>query len=233
MKDLSLFQIDLQLQELLEYKQARSEDPDSPPTEEELAAVDGEIEQYMGALARQVDGTAGLLLAWKAQREAIVAERARLKVLLERIEARDARLRSYVAQVMGRESAPAKGPRRLRGNTSELVLRASGGPAPLLIPQPELVPHELQTVEITLRYDLWQELVRGASAELAEYIRGDVRQKVAPSNTLIRQELAKPCPACRGIGSINGTVCAECDASGRKSVPGAYLAERGSWVEIR
>jgi hypothetical protein len=227
MKGLSLYTIDSQLQELLEYQQARIEDPDSPPSEEELAAVSSEIEQYMGALARKVDGTAGLLLAWRAQREAVVAERARLKTLLERIEARDTRLRDYVAMVMGREPAPAKGPRRLRGNTSELVLRASGGPAPLLIPQPDLVPCELQTVELTLRYDLWQELLRGAAGELVDRIRADVRQKVAPSNALIRQELAKPCPACDGAG------CTHCGGTGSKSVPGAYLGERGNWVEIR
>ena len=47
----------------------------------------------MGALARKVDGVACLLLRWKEQREAIAAERGRLKALSIRIEAQDARLR--------------------------------------------------------------------------------------------------------------------------------------------
>jgi hypothetical protein len=222
-----LWRIDSQLQELLEYRQSRTEDPDTPATAEELAAVDGEIDRYMQTLAKKVDGVAGLLLEWKARREAITSERARLKTLLERIEARDARLRDYVAMVMGRQPTPGRGPRRLRGSTSELVLRANGGPVPLLVNQPELVPDELKTVEVTLRYDLWQQLLRGAARELADGIRADARQKITLSNALIRQELEKPCVACGGAG------CAECGNTGSKSVPGAYLGDRESWIEIR
>jgi hypothetical protein len=92
-KQLSLYTIDSQLEELIEYPQGRIEDPYSPPTDEKLAAVDAEIEQFMGALARKVDGVACLLLRWKEQREAIAAERGRLKALSIRIEAQDARLR--------------------------------------------------------------------------------------------------------------------------------------------
>jgi hypothetical protein len=227
MKDLTLYTIDSQLEELIEYRQSRIEDPDTPATAEELATVDGEIERYMQALTQKVDGVAGLLLRWKGQREAIGAERARLKTLLDRIETRDSRLRDYVMSVMSRQPAPAKGPRRLRGNTSELVLRANGGPAPLVVAQPELVPHELQTVEVTLRYDLWEQLVRGAPGELADRIRMEAKQKAQPSNTLIRHELEKQCPICNGAG------CAECGGTGVKSVPGAYLGERGSWIDIR
>jgi hypothetical protein len=90
-----------------------------------------------------------------------------------------------------------------------------------------LVPNELQTVEVTLRYDLWEHLVRGAAGELADLVRTDVKQKITPSNALIRQELEKLCPACGGAG------CAECGGTGSKSVPGAYLGDRGSWIEIR
>jgi hypothetical protein len=172
-------------------------------------------------------------LQWKAQRDAIVAERSRLKALLARIEAQEGRLRDYVALVLSRQPAPGKGARRLRGDTGELVLRSSGGPAPLLIPQPDLVPHEFQTVELTIRYDLWQELLRSAAKELTERIEADAKQRVLPSNTLIRQELLKPCPACGGLGSCAGVGCMECGGTGRKSVPGAYLGERGSWIEIR
>jgi hypothetical protein len=227
MKDLTLYTIDSQLEELIEYRQSRTEDADSPPTAEELAAVDDEIAHYMGALAGKVDGVAGLLLRWRAQREAINAERARLKALLTRIETRDGWLRDYVAMVISRQAVPGKGPRRLHGSISELVLRANGGQAPLLVPQPEMVPHELQTVEVTLRYDLWERLVRGADRDLAANIQADAKLKVQPSNSLIRQELEKPCPVCSRAG------CAECGGIGSKSVPGAWLGERGSWIDIR
>jgi hypothetical protein len=227
MKDLSLYTIDSQLEELIEYRQSRTEDADTPATEEELAAVDGEIKSYLAVLAKKVDGVTGLLLEWRARREAIVAERARLKTLLARIEARDARLRGYVEMIMSRQPAPDRGPRRLRGNTSELVLRANGGPVPLLVQQPDLVPHEFQIAEITMRFDLWEQLLRSADLELAERITADAKLKVQASNTLIRQELDSPCPACGGAG------CAECGGTGSKSVPGAYLGPRGSWIEVR
>jgi len=234
MKELTLYRIDVELQELLEYRQTRAEDAAEPAEPEELAFLDDEIQRYLGALAKKVDGVAAILLQWEAQQDAIVAERARLKTLLQHIQAQETRLREYVALIMGRQPAPAKGPRRLRGDTSELVLRTSGGPAPLAIPQPDLVPDELRTVELTLRWDLWQELLCHAPEELSLRIAAaDLKQKIAPSNALIRQELAKPCPACGGVGSRAGIACTECSGSGRKSVPGAYLGERGNWVEIR
>jgi hypothetical protein len=227
MEDLSLYRADSQLEELIEYRQSRIEDSDTPATAEELVAIDGQIEQYLAALAKKADGVSGLLLRWKSQQQAITAECQRLKELLHRIAVRDARLREYVAMVMSRQPAPAKGPRRLRGNTSELVLRANGGPAPLVVAQPELIPHELQTVEVTLRYDLWEQLVRGVADELADRIQAVAKLKVQPSNALIRQEFEKRCPACSGAG------CAECGGTGSKSVPGAYLGERGNWIDIR
>jgi hypothetical protein len=223
----TIFSIDTRIEELLEYRENRLADPIAPANENELAAIDDEIERYLGALSRKVDNVAALLLQWKAQREMIAAERTRLKVLLERIEARDARLRGYLMLVLGRQPAPTKGPRRLRGNTSELVLRANGGLAPLVVAQPELVPDEFKTVELTMRYDLWLRLIRGADGELADRIRADVKQKVQPSNMLIRHELEKPCAACSGAG------CAECSNTGLKTVAGAYLAERGNWIDIR
>jgi hypothetical protein len=227
MKDLTLYTIDSQLEELLEYRQSRIDDPDAPATAEELATLDDEIARYIGGLAKKVDGVAGILLRWKAQREAIAAERNRLKALLTRIEAQDTRLRDYVTMVMSRQLAPVKGPRRLRGNTSELVLRTNGGLAPLLVPQPDLVPPELQTIELTMRRDLWEQLLRGADRELAARIATDAKLKVQPANALIRRELENPCPACAGTG------CAECGGTGTKSVPGAYLGERGTWIDIR
>jgi hypothetical protein len=226
MEDLSLYRADSQIRELIEYRQS-VEDLDVPVTEEELAVVDSKIERYMQTLSKRVDGVAGLLLEWKARREAIVAERARLKTLLARIEARDARLRGYVEMIMSRQPTPAKGPRRLRGNTTELVLRSNGGPVPLVIQQPELIPPELQIAEVTLGYDLWQQLVRGAPAELADRIRTDAKLKVQAANMLIRQELEKRCPVCSGAG------CAECGNTGSKGVPGTFLGERGSWIDIR
>jgi len=232
-KDLTLYKIDTELEQLLEYRQARVEDLLEPPAPEEIAALDDEIQRYMQTLAKKVDGTAALLLAWRAQRETITAERARLKTLLDRIEARDARLREYVTLALSRQPAPSHGVRRLRGATTELLLRTAGGLAPLVIQQPELVPHDLETIELTLRYDCWEELLRHAPAELKNCIEADAKQKVLPSNTLIREELKKPCTACGGIGSVNGIGCTECDGSGRRKVPGAYLDERGTWIEVR
>jgi hypothetical protein len=233
MKELTLYRIDTELQELLDYRQTRAEDEADPPDAEELAFLDDEIQRYLGALARKVDGVAAILLRWKEQHEAIVTERTRLKTLLAHLEAQETRLRDYVMQVMSRQPKPNKGPRRMAGEISELVLRPNGGPTPLQIPQPDLVPRELHMVEVTMRFELWQELLDSANRELADRLAAELKPKVEPSKTLIRQELAKPCPVCAGVGSVAGIGCTECSASGRKSVPGAYLGERGFWVEIR
>jgi len=221
-----LYRIDVELEDLLEHRQARLDDQQDPATAEEIAAIDDEIQRYIGTLTKKVDGTAGLLLRWKAQQQAIAAERARLKALAQRIESQEQRLRDYIELILSRQPAPAKGPRRLRGETSELVLRANGGPAPLVIAQPELVPHELQIIELSMPYDLWEELLRNAARELTDRI-ADAKQRILPSNQRIREELSKPCPVCGGTG------CVECGGTGCQTVPGAYLAERGSWIEIR
>jgi hypothetical protein len=74
---------------------------------------------------------------------------------------------------------------------------------------------------------LWEQLLRGADRELADRIAADAKLKVQPSNSLIRQELEKPCPACSGAG------CTQCRGTGSKSVPGAWLGERGNWIDVR
>jgi len=142
-------------------------------------------------------------------------------------ESQEQRLRNYIELILSRQPAPAKRPPRLRGETTELVLRASGGPAPLVVAQPKLVPHELQTIELSMPYDLWEQLCRNAARELTDRIEADAKQRILPSNQRIRGELSKPCPVCGGMG------CADCSGTGCKSVPGAYLGERGSWIEIR
>src|ERR1035441_2191434 len=131
-KELSLYNIDAELTQLLNYRDERMSDRDDPATEEELKALDGEIQKYMQQLPAKVDGVAAIFRRWKAARESAKAEISRIQGIIAHIEARETRLKVYVADILAMQPEPAKGCRKLTGNAgSVLMLKGNGGLAPL------------------------------------------------------------------------------------------------------
>jgi hypothetical protein len=73
--NLTLYEIEDGLAKLIEYRAERLLDTVDPPTPEELAAVDAEIDKYQFREPAKVAGVAAIFRMWKAQRTNIKAER--------------------------------------------------------------------------------------------------------------------------------------------------------------
>lgn len=224
---LTLHRLDEELTGLLDYRQQRVEDREHPAEPEELAACDTAIREYMEQLPRKVDGVAAVLRHFAEQADSAKREIARLRERKRQIEEDAQRLKDYAAAVLERQPLPAKGCRRLVGAHSTLMLKGNGSVEPLVIAQPELVPDE---------YCEWSGKLTSVEMD-AIPLDLEWRFTRAPSPALVREALIQPCPECEGTGHFDeirdALKCEVCNGTGRASVPGAYLGDRGSHIEIR
>jgi hypothetical protein len=237
--DLTLHQIEVGLEQLIEYRQERLADTVERPSEEEILALDMEIERYQISGPAKVSGVAGIFRSWKAKRETARAEIKRLQQVVAHYECMEGRLKDYCAGILERQPAPAKGCRKLVGiDGSQLMLKGNGGVQPLEITDASMIPDELCRYVLTLAGPEWrvvEEAVRRRT--LGQLALSPERQ---PDGDAIRKALAQPCANCAGKGEIvggfdgiiNGT-CPACGGSGRNAVPGAQLLERGAHVEVK
>src|SRR5262245_22180237 len=126
--DLTLYQIEAGLLELVEYRQMRLEDKEDPPTAEELEVLEGEIRRYEIASPAKVAGVIGILRKWRTDREAAETEVKRLRAIVHSFEAMESRLKDAVAEVLRLLPMPEKGARKLHGSRGGyLMLKGNGG----------------------------------------------------------------------------------------------------------
>jgi hypothetical protein len=179
MTDVSLWHIDETLAQLLSYQAERLADTQEPPDEEERATLESEVRKYLEALPAKVDGVAAVLLHMRSRRESIKSEVDRLKALAASVEADEARLKAYVAEILERQPLPKKGPRKLVGSTAELRLVGNGGISPLVIDDEAMIPNEYRTATVTLPYTDW--------SVMEPLFPEGARCTVAVSNTAVRK----------------------------------------------
>ena len=253
--DLSLYQLESQLSELIEMREQSCEslklaesEGDLPQTIErlndEVTAIDNAIREYITAEIRKVDGIRAFwrhceLMASAAKEEAEV-QTARSKAWKDRLD----RLKDMVKLVMETIPFPENKPKKLEGRTGALYLKANGGKQAVEIHDELLVPDELCTVTVTYVAAEWKAIEkRVAEARPWQPALSNVKvgQRV-PSLSLIAERLNGKCEACEGRGHprdpvfeehVSPDTCSECGGSGRQSVPGARFAERGSHVECK
>ena len=231
--ELSLYQLESQLSELIEMREqtvadcAAQTDPDHTECLEAIKAIDNAIREYITAEIRKVDGIRAFwrhceLMAQAAKEEADV-QTARSKAWKNRLD----RLKDTVKLVMETIPFPENKPKKLEGRTGALYLKANGGKQAVEIHDESLVPDELCMVTVTVTRAEWQ--LRAAAFRDPKIV------SCAPSLSLIAERLAQKCTRCAGNGDliIQGIVCDECGGSGRQSVPGVRFAERGNHVECK
>jgi hypothetical protein len=199
---------------------------------EELAAdglsvieKDIEIREYVSKEIRKVDGVAYYLKEFEARAAAAKEEAKRLKSRADAWEQRHERLETLVKSVM-----LMSGKARLDGDSN--TLRLVKCPASVEIAQPELVPDELQQVNIRMPLIEWQALVMLAAhngfdtAPIHAYV-----VKAEPMKSKIAEALKQQivCAACHGTGRTtpfsDAPGCPKCNATGKvnQGVPGCSL----------
>lgn len=228
----------------------------------EATVLDAAIAEYMTALPQKVDKVADYLRALelaagsermdrKQERGEIDQEIQRLKRRRDEIRARYSRIVDAVKFVLETGQWKPGQPKKLDGTRHTLSLRGNGV-EPLEIYDPALVPDELCRVTVEMPVSVWRMMVARAQwAGVEEGHPDQLRSGVKigprePSNSAIREALAKPCPHCdhgkifNPLGMDSDPIthtsiidCPACGGSGKNSVAGARLLPRGSSLVVK
>lgn len=191
------------------------------------------IERLHGELMQKADDLAHVFrrLERDLKEQTADAKRitARAKVTKETLD----RLKAYTQTTMEK-----RGWKHLKTALNTIAIKKNGGIEPLVISQPELIPDELCTWRGELSDGLYK-LIIETLRYYGKWVIPDLADLHAkftrvPSPALVREALIQPCATCDGSGIFDVEFqCQDCGGTGRASVPGAHLAERGAHVEVR
>ncbi len=212
-KEVSLFQLKTELVGLMQLR----EEPEL--SDEERAAIDGQIKAYVSAELRKADNIIGYLRHCAVMKKAANEEARRVTNLEKMWENREQRLKDLCQTLM-----IEFGEKRLEGQRGAIMLKGNGGLQGLDL-APALLPEEF------VLYRGW--MSSEAYAAIPEQIRGrqDFQFEREPKQGAIREALNKPCPWRRCEGK--DPECPHCGGDGKYHVTGARLRDRGSHIEIR
>jgi Siphovirus Gp157 len=176
---------------------------------------------------RKVDGYVAQLRTLQAAMEYRKKEAARHTLAARQIQSALDWLKQFAQGAM-----EAWGKKRLEGKTGYLLLKGDGGKQAVTITDESLVPEQFMMVSLTYSLKQWAEMG----------IRPDPKHPRVPVLSLIAEALNQPCPDCAGkggpvdltaYGGGDNEPCPTCDGTGKQSVPGARLQDRGQHVEIK
>lgn len=217
---LSLFQIEHELVELIEFRE-------SAETDEERKAADAQIQVYVEKEVRKVDNIRSYLRHCDVMATA-AKEESRLQA--DRAKAWTGRMDRLKASVLG--IMQMIGEKKLEGRTGTLSVRGNGGQQALTITDESLVPDEFCDMTLIVPASIWKRDRTLASIAGTRSVKND----------LVRKALSEPCPVCKGEKAIFPPVdwkdqtqikCPGCSGEGTRRVPGARLEPRGSHLEVK
>lgn len=223
---LSLYQIERELDELLQLREDLNDGVTVPLEERE--AVDKQIADYIGRELRKVDGIAHAIRVYGVAQRAAHDEASRL-------EAREAALANRVAYLMRATTAVMQqhGIKRLETATNVIRIQANGGVQPLEVSE-GLKPEEFHDVTITVSLDLWIAMlaaINHATLDPEHQQELDQTRRVFSLNgNRARAALAEKvvCKDC------SGAECEKCGGSGTvaRTIPGVKLLPRGVHLRV-
>lgn len=151
--NMSLFGIETQLIELLQFREDLLADPElqGAEREESLQATEERIREYVAAEVKKVDGIARYMRECEARARIAKDEAERIKARQRMWESRYEKLKTITESVMIQT-----GQRKLEGQGNTLSLRKC--PPSVEIAQEGLVPPEYRQVTVTMSQALWDEV---------------------------------------------------------------------------
>ena len=229
---LRLWEIENEKLELL----ALRDEPDL--TDEEKAAIDGQIRAYVELEVRKVHGVAGIMRYCDAFVDACKAEQRRLAQKRAMWEGRYGRIREMVLQVM-----QANGLKKIEAGTERFRIQKN---APALAVDVEMLEDKYLKAHVTINLADWKELLRCAtsrgSTDFFLITPGSFTVTSEADNGAIKEALKQSiaCPECKGagdeiqqsmdeVGHIDQLhqACERCKGTGTvtASVPGAVMVQ--------
>lgn len=226
MSTLSLYQIDADLEQLIEV---RAEMLAAVPPED-TTSVDRHIAAYLtDKLPRKIDGIAAMLRKWKAEAEQARQESRRCQSVAQHLEARVADLKANVTTVM--QHCPAvhvskSGSLSLTGAYSTLRVQGNGGTQEPEIYDESLVPDAFRIANMRLTREMF--IIANSGAGIWDYL--SVTWEI--DTDAIRAELSKPCVPCTAPNGLSDDYCPTCGGTSYHLVPGARLLPRGVSLRV-
>lgn len=142
-RGLSLYEIDNTLSDLIAMREEVT-DPN------EITAIDGEIREWVNQELLKFDRCFGYIKG-EEQRASMAKEVAAEATKWQKIhENRAKRVRQVVKEVMESRGIP-----KLERAVGSFSIRNNGGPTPLEIPDPELLPDEYKRITISMPQTTW------------------------------------------------------------------------------
>lgn len=165
--NLTLYGIETQLLELLNFRESIESDPDMTPQEqqESLKACDESIAEYIRAEVKKADGIALYLREFEMRAEALEIESKRLQRKADDWWRRHENLTNMVVDVM-------KATKQTRIDGRHSVLQLKKNPPSVEVAQPDMVPGDMQRVTVKMTMAQWQQTVAAMPMALAIELTG-------------------------------------------------------------
>lgn len=208
---LSLFNIEQEKLDLIQFR-------DECETDEERAAVDQQIQEYIGREIRKVSGIAALLKYFKAQAATAKAEEERAAKWRKKWEANYERLKNMVHGVMLALDLP-----KVEGATDRF--RRQKNPVALEITDAKLIPEQYLKATIKMPLSAWKELIACDAPGLARDFT--VTSEVDTASVKAALQVKVKCALCDGTGLVDEEGCNFCrgEKAVAQNVPGARLVQ--------
>jgi hypothetical protein len=196
--NLSLYQIETELLDLMRYRESVAEDAELTPQDQKasLEAIDKQIAEYVMREIAKVDGIAAYLRECAARAVIHEEEADRLHELAKAWFARHDRLEAITLRVMQQTGATL-----LEGRTSTFKVKRN--PPSVDVAQPDLVPLDYRRITVTMNAGLWNRLISVLVSERGAPVLADLlackKTNDEPVKTEIGKELKQgiSVPGCR------------------------------------
>lgn len=207
----------------------------------EVNACEWALREAVTELIKKADGVAAFIRSEEAGAATAKAESDRCYNLAKARKARADLVKAIAIEVMQQ-----LGKKVIQGEVSELRRWGNGGPHPVQVRQPELLPAKYQRWELNLSGEELEhiaDLVDESSVHPVDWLMTKAKP-VEEDIELIRKDLMVEgkCPSCGGAGNFTFdegqtlTACDTCNGKGKVyigCVPGAVLVPRAEHLRIR
>ena len=160
MNNLTLFEIEKELQELLDMRDEAVE-AGAPPVE--LEAIDKFLQEYEYHEVRKVDGTAHAITVYNQAADIVEAEIERLQGRAKSLRGRADRIKANALAAM-----QAFGVRKLETPSHTLRVQGNGGLEPLSVPIAEALPIHLRVYTVTIHGHEMSMIAASTSAKIKD-----------------------------------------------------------------
>jgi Siphovirus Gp157 len=184
--NLSLYQIETELLDLMRYRESVAEDAELTPQDQKasLEAIDQQIAEYVMREIAKVDGIAAYLRECAARAVIIEEEADRLHKLAKAWFARHDRLEAITLRVMQQTGATL-----LEGRTSTFKVRKN--PPSVEVAQPDLVPLDYRRITVTMTAGLWSRLISVLVSDRGAPVLADLLACQKTNGEPIKTEIGK------------------------------------------